>query len=137
MDPFFPLNIRQTTLSPTAETKTALSDSAISSSVSVYYSPPPIPGRTPQCQFCLKPHSSCPLALEADRDRLLQVWEKNFQARQAERDHWSPRGPSRQSSLTGVATARVFNTEGEPSSTDTAVSRVQTGSESGKEPGDF
>lgn len=119
-----PTGSHQTRLPPSPETKTTSKDSLTLSPASVYHTSPSTPRRPLQCRLCFGPHMVCQLVPEADRKRLVQVQKKNFQARQAERQNWSPRSRDIQSSATGITTSRVFSTEKKPLSTDTIVGPV-------------
>lgn len=70
---------------------------------------------------------------EADQTPHMRVLEKNFQARQAECQHWSPRSQGSQSTATGVAIDRVFNTEEQPLSKGTATGRLPAALDSEKD----
>lgn len=80
-------SVFQTTLPATLETKTTPRDPLMPLPASVYYTPPLTPGRLPQFRLCLGSHAVCSLVSEADRERPIQLQEKNFQARQAECGH--------------------------------------------------
>lgn len=86
--------------------------------------PPLTSGRPPQCRFSLGRHAVGLLVPEAERDLLIRIREKNFQARQARHHHWSSRSRGSSSPATDRATARASIEEKESLSTDITIGLV-------------
>lgn len=131
-----PFTRHQAKLAPTLETKTAPGDPVTSSLALVYCAPRSTFGNPPQCSLCSELHAACPSIPKADRDRLIQIREMNFQARHAESQQRPSRSPASQSPVTGTATTRVVFTEDSFPSAATIDGCAPVASASKKEPGD-
>lgn len=77
-----------------------------------------------------------PFVSGADQDQVIRVEEKNFQARQAGRQHCSLRSTAAQSPVTVIVAGRFFNIKEEPPPAESIVGRVPAASKSEKELGD-
>lgn len=122
---------------PTSRTNLALSSTLTSSPASVYCTPASTPSKLPQGLLCVVPHALCPVVSKTDRDRFIQLREKGFQARQADRQKWLPHSRSNQFLATSIATAFAFNPEEKPLSAHTAIGLVPSASEREKNPRAF
>lgn len=123
---------QQAALLPTPANRTPPGDPLTLSPASVHHTPPPTLRRLSQCQVCIGQKRRMPACFGG---RLIQIREKNFQARQMERQHWSPRRRDSQSPVTTIVVAPVFNAEEKPSSMNTTTARVSNASESEQNPG--
>lgn len=132
----FPFSSPQTTLPSTLETKT--SENFLTPSLAlVHYTPSSRPWRPLQCCLCFGSHAMRSLVPEIDRKRPIQVRKGEFQARQAERQHWSPQSRSIHTRATGTTTARIFNTAEKHPSAITRAGPTTTAAEAEKNPGTF
>lgn len=135
MNPSSRFSSHQVALATAQETKIAPGDPLPLSSASLCCTIIPTAEKPSQCSPCLGPHAAGLLVSEAERDRSIQVWEKNFQAPEAKRQYWSSRNRGSRSPPTFMTTARVFNTEMRAPSMDTMIGTVPTASEPKKNPG--